>query len=93
MIPEASENASDRKEPTIHANAGRADGDVVGAEGPAGVRRHVVVWFGAAAAVAFLLFNQCQVADLRGPEDWFMPRLAIWAAPLFGLVSARKGHQ
>lgn len=57
------------------------------------MRRHVVVWFGAAAAVAFLLFNQCQVADLRRPEDWFMPRLAIWAAPLFGLVSARKGHQ
>lgn len=47
----------------------------------------------AVAAFAFITFNQLQVADLLGPEDWFFPWLAIWGGYVYGLGSAKKRYQ
>jgi hypothetical protein len=47
----------------------------------------------AVAAVAFIAFNQFRIADMLGPEDWFIPWLAIWGGYSCGLVAARRRYR
>jgi len=45
------------------------------------------------AGIAFLLFSQLQIAGMLGPEDWFIPWLAIWGGYVLGLAGARRRYQ
>jgi len=45
------------------------------------------------AGVVFLLFSQFQVAGMLGPEDWFIPWLAVWGGYVLGLAGARRRYQ
>jgi hypothetical protein len=56
------------------------------------VQMEALTWSFGIAGIAFLLFNQLQVADLLGPEDWFMPWIAIWGAYVLSVAAARKRY-
>lgn len=45
------------------------------------------------AGTAFLVFSQLQIAGMLGPEDWFIPWIAIWGGYVVGLAGARRRFQ
>jgi len=47
----------------------------------------------AVAAIAFIIYNQFQVANMLGPEDWVFPWFAIGVGYFYGYTSAKRRYQ
>src|SRR5262245_40962926 len=47
----------------------------------------------AVACLAFIVFATFQTAGMLGPEDWFMPWLAIGGGYVYGMAAAKRRYQ